>query len=154
MTAVNPELADVLRRIAEDIDNPQALQAGRMFELRDLGFLDVEPPRKASTGCVERRAEQWPCTRPEASRWLRCGRRGLEIAIKTGFLDAFTNDQEPNAQLRDLAISLCAVRATTTMASRSACSTAGARRVLLVDRQDGDRAVVLERLAPAVGDVL
>ncbi len=33
----------------------------------------------------------------------------LEIAIKTRFLDAFTNDQEPNAQLRDLAISLCAV---------------------------------------------
>jgi TnpA family transposase len=33
----------------------------------------------------------------------------LEIAAKTGFLDAFTNDQEPSAQLRNLAISLCAV---------------------------------------------
>ena len=33
----------------------------------------------------------------------------LEIAAKTGFLDAFTNDHEPNAQLHDLQISLCAV---------------------------------------------
>ncbi len=33
----------------------------------------------------------------------------LEIAAKTGFLDAFTNDHEPNAQLHDLEISLCAV---------------------------------------------
>ena len=33
----------------------------------------------------------------------------LEVAAKTGFIDAFTNDQEPNAQLRDLKTSLCAV---------------------------------------------
>ncbi len=33
----------------------------------------------------------------------------LEIAAKTGFLDAFTNDHERNAQLQDLEISLCAV---------------------------------------------
>jgi hypothetical protein len=33
----------------------------------------------------------------------------LEIAAKTGFLEAFTNDHEPNAQLHDLEISLCAV---------------------------------------------
>lgn len=33
----------------------------------------------------------------------------LEIAAKTEFLHAFTNDHEPNAQLRDLEISLCAV---------------------------------------------
>src|SRR5438270_10934784 len=35
----------------------------------------------------------------------------LEIAAKTEFLDAFTNDHEPNAQLHDLQISLCAVLA-------------------------------------------
>jgi TnpA family transposase len=33
----------------------------------------------------------------------------LETAAKTGFLEAFTNDHEPNAQLHDLEISLCAV---------------------------------------------
>jgi len=33
----------------------------------------------------------------------------LEVAAKTGFIDAFTNDQEPGAQLGDLATSLCAV---------------------------------------------
>jgi hypothetical protein len=33
----------------------------------------------------------------------------LEIAAKTGFIDAFTNDQEPGAQLGDLHTSLCAV---------------------------------------------
>ena len=33
----------------------------------------------------------------------------LEIATKTGFLEGFTNDHEPNAQLHDLDISLCAV---------------------------------------------
>ncbi len=33
----------------------------------------------------------------------------LEIAAKTGFIDAFTNDQEPGAQLADLHTSLCAV---------------------------------------------
>jgi len=33
----------------------------------------------------------------------------LEIAAKTGFIDGFTNDQEPGAQLGDLATSLCAV---------------------------------------------
>jgi TnpA family transposase len=33
----------------------------------------------------------------------------LEIAAKTGFLEAFTNDHEPNAQVHDLEISLCAV---------------------------------------------
>jgi TnpA family transposase len=33
----------------------------------------------------------------------------LEIAAKTGFIDGFTNDQEPAAQLGDLATSLCAV---------------------------------------------
>ena len=33
----------------------------------------------------------------------------LEIAAKTGFIDAFTNDQEPGAKLDGLATSLCAV---------------------------------------------
>src|SRR5204863_10055487 len=33
----------------------------------------------------------------------------LEIAAKTGFIDGFTNDQEPGAKLGDLATSLCAV---------------------------------------------
>ncbi len=33
----------------------------------------------------------------------------LEIAAKTEFLKAFTNDHEPNAQLHDLDVSLCAV---------------------------------------------
>ena len=33
----------------------------------------------------------------------------FEIAAKTEFLRAFTNDHEPNAQLHDLDISLCAV---------------------------------------------
>lgn len=33
----------------------------------------------------------------------------LEIAAKTGFIDAFTNDQEPGANLDELATSLCAV---------------------------------------------
>jgi hypothetical protein len=33
----------------------------------------------------------------------------LEMAAKTEFLDAFTNDNEPNAQLHDLDVSLCAV---------------------------------------------
>jgi hypothetical protein len=32
----------------------------------------------------------------------------LEIAAKTGFIDAFTNDQEPGAKLDGLATSLCA----------------------------------------------
>jgi hypothetical protein len=33
----------------------------------------------------------------------------LEIAAKTGFIEAFTNDQEPGAKLEGLATSLCAV---------------------------------------------
>jgi hypothetical protein len=33
----------------------------------------------------------------------------LETAAKTGFIDAFTNDQEPGANLDGLATSLCAV---------------------------------------------
>lgn len=76
MPSLTPELADVLRRIAEadaagggdvrftpffaaqahgpimvepDIDGPQALQAGRMFALRDLEYLEVEPPRGGSS---------------------------------------------------------------------------------------------------------
>jgi hypothetical protein len=35
--------------LSPEVDNPQALQAGRMFALRDLGFLDVEPPQKGSS---------------------------------------------------------------------------------------------------------
>jgi hypothetical protein len=47
--------------------------------------------------------------------WARRGtvrvrpRFELEIAAKAGFIDAFTNDQEPGAKLDTLATSLCAV---------------------------------------------
>ena len=45
----------------------------------------------------------------------------LEIAAKTGFIDAFTNDQEPSAQLGDLHTSLCAGEVYLTQSHASGC---------------------------------
>jgi Tn3 transposase DDE domain len=57
---------------------------------------------------------------PDSLRWLRLQQHAmvpdaelpdllLEIAARTSFMDGFTHDREPNAQLADLHVSICAV---------------------------------------------
>jgi TnpA family transposase len=95
------DLDDAYRRTREGLTADHAIHALAASGELPVDRLDALPEPKSLT-TLRARVDALipPADLPDVV---------LEITAKTEFLDAFTNDHEPNAQLHDLDVSLCAV---------------------------------------------